>query len=220
MNAGRLTALHKACIYPTKGQKEIVEMLLAHGADVNAKNVELRTPLMYAACRCRDIVQILLRRGAKPNEINKEGTTAIVFAAKDGNISIVEDLLAAGSEGKALSVALSQAAKNGHWDTVKVLLKAGVSPNITEKPDPTRSPERQFYAAWTPLMRAVEKGDLELVELLLHNGADVNKASAYGISPLMIASRNNRQDLADILIRDGADFTAKDKWGRTASDYH
>lgn len=57
------TALHKAV---TEGHKEIVELLVEHGADMNFQDVQGRTPLALARENLRsEIVDLLRDRGAK-----------------------------------------------------------------------------------------------------------------------------------------------------------
>ena len=64
------TALHKAA---NNGYEEIVKLLLAHGAEVNAISHKGHTPLHRAARGHKEIAELLLTHGAEVNaESNKE----------------------------------------------------------------------------------------------------------------------------------------------------
>lgn len=68
-----------------RGQKEMVELLIANHADVNAKDRLGFTPLMEAAmCGSKDAAQVLLVNGADVNAKNKSGETAL-WLANSGN---------------------------------------------------------------------------------------------------------------------------------------
>ena len=58
----------------------------------------------------------------------------------------------------------------------------------------------------TPFCKAAEKGHLDMVQLLLHNGAKVDKADKDGNTPLKIAARHGNLDIVRTLISEGADF--------------
>ncbi|MDA7653456.1 ankyrin repeat domain-containing protein [bacterium] len=77
---GGWTALHHAA---NVGNKEIVELLIANGADVNAKddNLTLWTPLHKAASRGHNaIVEILLSRSANVNAKDGSGRSPLDWA--------------------------------------------------------------------------------------------------------------------------------------------
>ena len=86
------TALHRASL---SGRKDVVEMLLEKGADVNAMNKGGFTALHMASLMGHeDIVAILLEKGlekgADVNAENKSGDTALILASKNGHPKIVK----------------------------------------------------------------------------------------------------------------------------------
>ncbi|MBQ4875143.1 MAG: ankyrin repeat domain-containing protein [Rickettsiaceae bacterium H1] len=89
------TALMLAAL---NGHKEIVELLLQHGADFDAKDKEGKTALMLSLLRRNmDIAKLLLQHGANVDAKDKEGKTALIVAAKNGNMEVVKLLLQHGA---------------------------------------------------------------------------------------------------------------------------
>ena len=76
-NAGD-TLLHEATI---KGKKEVVELLIAKGADINAKDKDGQTPL-HAAVNggYKELAELLIARGADMNAKNNSGRTPLDLA--------------------------------------------------------------------------------------------------------------------------------------------
>ncbi len=70
----------------------------------------------------------------------------------------------------------------------------------------------------TPLMKAVYKSNLEIVEYLLENGADVNTTDLWKQTALMLSYGLN-SDVVKILIEQGADVNAKNHYKRTPLMY-
>jgi len=66
---------------PVKSHKEIIELLIAKGADVHAKSYRERTPLHDAAYRGhKEIVELLIDAGANVNAKNNSGETPLDLA--------------------------------------------------------------------------------------------------------------------------------------------
>jgi len=81
-----------------KGNLEAVKQHLAAGANVNAKDDDGWTPLLYAAAEGRkEVAELLIANGADVN-VNVYGTTPLHIAAFSGHTEVVELLIANGAD--------------------------------------------------------------------------------------------------------------------------
>src|ERR1035438_4369901 len=109
-----------------KGDLAAVKTLLAHGADVNARDAKGASALMYAAIYGDlECMNLLLDKGADPNASNDLSINALMWAASD--LGKVRTLVAHGANVNARSnygyTALSVAsASPGNLPTVLLLL--------------------------------------------------------------------------------------------------
>lgn len=82
-----------------EGNTETVKILLANGADVNAKDDEGRTALMTVAGEGHTgVAKTLLDHGADINTKDKDGKTALFLAEKSGHSQVVRILKEAGAK--------------------------------------------------------------------------------------------------------------------------
>jgi hypothetical protein len=69
------------------------------------------------------------------------------------------------------------------------------------------------------LIEAVRNASMEMVEMLLSRGIDVNFViTETGFTSLMLAASRDTVELAKLLLRHGADRTTRNRWGKTAAD--
>ena len=70
----------------------------------------------------------------------------------------------------------------------------------------------------TALMKASEKGHVEIAEYLINNGSDVNFQNKEGITPLMVAAEKNNFYVFKMLLDKNADASKSDYTGRTIKE--
>jgi hypothetical protein len=102
------------------------------------------------------------------------------------------------------SEALLLAAERGDTETVKLLLEAGVKPDVAA-PDGA-----------TALIRAARAGHTEIVKLLLDAQAEINATDKGGTTALMGAAAAGHIDVVKALIGAGADKSLRSQEGMTA----
>ena len=128
--------------------------MLRRGVDVNARNAEGRTALMFAVINMHAAtVQTLLEFGADVNAQADDGFTPLILAACSGDARIAQALLNNGADTRKTltsgQTALSHAAEHGYSEIV-VLLKRAM----------TRSKEAKFQTV--PYQRGTVKSVLTL----------------------------------------------------------
>ena len=159
-----------------EGDEEYVKWLLERGADVNAATSDGNTALHLAAQKGHtDIVKLLLEYGADPLASNVRGKRAYDLSS---NEEIKEILFKHVSKGKDLNIELLEASKGGDLEYAKWLIKKKTNPNIT------------LYDGNTPLHLAAQQGHLNIVKLLLDNGADPLAFNVEGYRAHHLAATN------------------------------
>ena len=218
--SNRSTKVRELISAAAAGDTSKVVQILNSGVDVNAtfarddSELSGKTALMAAASRGRaNLVSTLIKRGATVDLKHYSGETALMFAADSGDKSTIEALLRAGANVNATVVSphageltpLTITINTDHpqrFEIAKLLLAAKAEVN----------PKGRFIIS--PLMHALE--NLEMVQLLIAHGADVNQKNFRGATALMGAAVGRDPAVVRFLIEKGADVKARDKDGYTA----
>ncbi len=171
------------------------------------------TPLLYAArAGCLDCVKTMVDAGADFDRPNPDGMTPMIMALDNGYPAVARYLLDRGASpltwdwwGRTpLYVAVtmrggvdSRAGKRSpeSLDFIKAVLEKGANPNIQLAfKEPSRGGRDNRFrddlltTGATPLLRAAQTFDTEVVQLLLDHGALVDLPNASGVTPFMSAS--------------------------------
>lgn len=90
------TPLHMAV---KNGYRKSIQLLIAKGANVNARNKAGQTPLFYAIGEnIQDIAELLLEHGADVNIKNTSGKTPLSIAQENNNSDLIKLLRAHGAK--------------------------------------------------------------------------------------------------------------------------
>ena len=101
-----------------------------------------------------------------------------------------------------------QVVKEGNFDRVKFLLEN--NPDLVNSKD-TRN--------CTPLHYASDRGNLEIVKILLKNDASQNACDIDGDTPLHWAAFAGGTEIAELLINKGSDVNSSNNTGNTPFNY-
>jgi ankyrin repeat protein len=229
-NVHGCTPLHCAARY---GHKEVAELLIAKGADVNAKDTRGQKPIdvainkrqieiakllasksgdvsLHVAAYIGDLqrVEKLIDDGANVDANDWEGQTALHYAVKAEQITVAELLIANGADVNAGEWTPLQEATYHSKEMVELLLAKGADINKGKW--------------WPALHEALDARRFDIVDLLLAKGADVNIRDNKGRTPLHIAAwyaANKNPKIVELLISKGADINTEDNNDKTALLY-
>jgi ankyrin repeat protein len=215
---------------PDIDYSKTVGLLLDHGADIEARNEEDDTPLIWAAENGQtDVVRGLLERGADVEAKNKYGGTALGSAACEcATIDMPETLESmklllekgakANAKNKAGSTALMAAASAGRTENMQLLLDKGAT---IDSKDNDGNTALLVSAGAGPYSAVGVVYTVNPVKLLLERGADIEARNKHGDTALILAaSRGGYEDAETVrlLLERSADVGAKNNRGQTALD--
>ena len=81
-----------------EGRRDVVKLLLDHGADANVSDSYGRTPIFYAAsAKDLEIIGLLVDKGADVNAKAESDQTPLMTAAADGDVATINYLIDRGA---------------------------------------------------------------------------------------------------------------------------
>jgi ankyrin repeat protein len=203
-------------IASSRGYVEVVQLLVARGANLNAECNDMVTtfgdvkwtPLLVALnLGNMEIVRILLEHGADPNYQDNFGRSSLYIASRHSSNDLTRLLLdyAANpdSQDSCGETVLHQASFYGKKMDVILLLEYGANVDARSK------------AGWTPLHVATNEGHLEVVQLLLDHDADANAQGDHGRTPLHLAASRGYLRIVEVLLERVANPHVQDVFGDT-----
>ena len=226
----------EAPLHVAVGNPEMARLLIARGADVNARDGSGRTPLFCLAAlgtlgtrrieskeATFELADLLIAHGADIEGRSTDhfgsparGCTPLHAAADGSYLVMIEKLLMVGANIDTLDdegyTPLALAAKRGHIEAAGLLIEKGADVNL--------SGQNRGYC---PLAAAIERGQTRMVECLLKAGADPNPEqvihAAVTHTQDSYSGKEIGADILSMLIHAGVDVKKVDHSGRTPLDY-
>ena len=169
----------------------VVKLLLASGANVNAKTKAGDTALMFAAA-----------------EKHSEVSRTLVEAGADVHAR-AETIRKAVPDRYAAQRAQRKTDGVDERGQPRVLYK-GQAIYVDQLPKEGDGEPPRAEGGFTPLLHAAMSGDLETVKVLLGAGAKINDAAPDGVTPLVAAIVKFNEPVALYLMERGADVNASE----------
>uniref|UniRef100_A0A8C5SY06 Poly [ADP-ribose] polymerase n=1 Tax=Laticauda laticaudata TaxID=8630 RepID=A0A8C5SY06_LATLA len=194
------TPLHCAASSPYPKRKQVCELLLRKGANINEKTKDFLTPLHVASEKAHnDVVEVVVKHEAKVNALDNLGQTSLHRAAHCGHLQTCRLLLSFGCDPSIISLQGFTASQMGN-ENVQQLLQEGVPLGNSEA-------DRQ-------LLEAAKAGDVDTVKkLCTTHSVNCRDIEGRQSTPLHFAAGYNRVSVVEYLLQHGADVHAKDKGG-------
>ncbi|NUV42920.1 ankyrin repeat domain-containing protein [Streptomyces sp. KAI-26] len=180
------------------GDTDGVRTAIEGGARVEARDEELRTPLLLAALGDHvEAARLLVAAGADPDAQDRREDSPWLVTGVTGSVAMLEVLLPAGPDltlrNRFGGISLIPAAERGHVAYVREVLRR----TDTDVDHVNR-------LGWTALLEAVILGDggrahQEVVEALLAAGASPGLPDGDGVTALSHAERRGFAEIAALL---------------------
>lgn len=186
---------------------DILEFLVKNGVNFSKIKDELLATFSYDGKI--EILELLIKGGADVNAVTKEPATnqeriSLINAIYGGKKEIVEYLIKAGANANvvnfdgipAINLAFEQLYSKDSKEMVeiiKILKKSGAIAR-----------EKSLLA------KAIRTEDIEFIESLIEDGADVNEISEYGDTPLLEAINTGNIKIVELLIKNNVDINTND----------
>lgn len=222
--------LHRAVV---KRNTAIVNLLIKHGADVNAVRKDTGTSPLHSAVyySTPEVVLLLIDNGAEVNAKSKSGDTPLNFALGGERKEIVDIIMDKGGQLNTEtypSISILHSALNGGIQRIvdmvlekdknidfnsktiygNTLLHSAAKGGLTEfismlMSKGLKADEKNIYGQ-TPFHFAAAGGHKEVVRLFLKKGFDINVKSNDGRTPIHFARENGKKEVEDFLVKKGA----------------
>ncbi|KAL4234964.1 hypothetical protein ACF0H5_006605 [Mactra antiquata] len=203
-NEDGLTALHQCCI---DDSEELLKILLEFGANVNARDSEMWTPLHAAAtCGHVHLCKLLIDKGAELLAVNADGNMPYDICEDEVCLDFIETEMAKrGVTQEEIDDKRLETEKKMLTDLKKLAAEKG---NLEYR-------DKNWA---TPLHVAAANGYLDVVEFLINQHVSMEVRDEDGWLPIHAAACWLQPEVIEILVKSGGDIDAKTRSGETPFD--
>ena len=204
--------------------KKILNLLIEHNADINIQTKSGYTALILAALNNNlDIVKILIENKADVFARDGYGRRCLYYANKNGNAEMCKIFSKHHDEEYKKSSQFIFDVLYSKTDEINKYISEGGDVNfqddngltaltVVEKReiakillDNNADINKKGRDGYTPLMMAVRRANINLIEFFIENNADINMEDPEKNTALIIAAQNHKDDIFELLLKNGAD---------------
>eukprot|EP01087_Luapelamoeba_hula_P013940 TRINITY_DN4023_c0_g2_i2.p1 TRINITY_DN4023_c0_g2~~TRINITY_DN4023_c0_g2_i2.p1 ORF type:complete len:918 (-),score=141.29 TRINITY_DN4023_c0_g2_i2:59-2812(-) len=196
---------------PRQSLEVVMQTLLSNSFVIpNQQDDDGNTPLHLAAVRgCKPVMGLLMAKGASLQDRNNEKATPFLFGIRN-NLSVIKYLLKRGASiydkdenGKTV---LYAATINGEIPIFRYLLSKGARDESND---------------WgnTAFLLAAHNAYIDILQMLLEHGADVNQSDKRGRTALMRAAEMGNMETLTWLLNNNVNINKCCSEGNTALGY-
>lgn len=194
-----------------RGDPDLIDFLVDHGANVNVTDHDGRGALHYSirAKRFDNACHLITHYHLDPNQQDENGVTPVFWAAEYGENALIDMLVHHGADLRHTdhhgNGVLAYAVRSKQHQTARHLLAAhGVDPNAADRD------------GVTSFMIAAQNNDIAMLDLLVRFGADCHRVDNNCSHALHYAVKYRQLAAARHLLgRYGLDPNVEDRHGRT-----
>ena len=197
-------------------EMEVFRLVLDNGADVNARDADGETALLWAGRKGSvEMIRALIAEGADLGARNNAGQA--LWEVPSPLSRVARQILADGDADKIVEphcqyTRLHRAAEEGDVDRVRLLIELGA--NLEPKSTPGCRGNTPLFQ--TAMLLHVARVDA--AKALIAGGADVNARNAYDETPLHAAAQQAHPELVELFLSEGADPEARWARGETPAE--
>lgn len=184
-----------------------IKELLSQGINLNVKEKSKSSTVLMLACSYagfEDMVEFLILNGADVNAADKNGKTPLIWAASN-SLESARLLISHGAKVNHRANDGMTAFIQSVFGVISGKVPIEICGLISENGgDINATLTGNSANGWSSLHYAAMNGDVELVNYLIKHGANVNKATAEGSTPLFLARIEGYDEIVKILKRAGA----------------
>ena len=183
------------------GYTAIIDILVSHGAAVNATRTGGSTALHLAAMIGRDeVVRTLLDNKADKEICDDSGNTPLLMAIKNNHMEVANELICAGADFE-----IANKLGESVWDMaidcpdtqmLETMMRLYLRRNRQRRQ--SKLSLLSFKEKRSPLHVAATKGDVEKVRVILDAGISADLRDKYGNTFLHVAARDNNMNVSDV----------------------
>lgn len=175
-----------------------VKKIISEKGNVNVLS-DAGFPLLFHALIYEDVetIDLLLSHGADPVIRSKTGAAAMCGLRWNRDESVISRVLEkvkdVNQPCESIGSVISNAASMGNYAAVKQLINRDARIDIADEID-----------GWSTLMWAVEGGNINVINLILQKGAEINFKSKNGETALSVAEKFHFTEIVELLKQKGA----------------